>query len=148
MIKALEANHVGGIFVDRLTGYHYLAQDRYLNLSVVTSEHISHTATVGLVATSKQQHFNITSCLTYLSNFIRDEMLMVISTYNVRSLNLFCIILTLRLTSATLQHTRLCYTTPYCPTCPTLHYNVITKIPYHDLHLIHYITPIRWTILQ
>ena len=83
MMDALEADEVSGIFVERTSGYYYRTQDRNMSRSLVTSQHVPLTASLGLAITSDEAYINMTDCLSYMKNYIRQEILTLTSVYKV-----------------------------------------------------------------
>ena len=83
MMNALDADEVEGLFMDRLSGYHYFSLEEHSHHNLITSEHVHVKASVGLVMSSKQEHQTLTDCLLFFKSPILQEGNALASSHKV-----------------------------------------------------------------
>ena len=73
MMDALNAGKVEGLFMDRLSGYHYFSLEEHSHHNLITSEHVPLKASLGIVMSSKEEHHNLTDCMLFAKASILQE---------------------------------------------------------------------------
>ena len=81
MVRAVKSKQVGGLLVDRFTGYYYMAERNYTGLSLITSQHIEKMAKVGLVFAQGRE--DLIACLNLVKVTAIKSVESITSKYKV-----------------------------------------------------------------